>query len=812
MSSAKDGSSNSGYQTFGLKIGFPPGFPMRYKTIKLSDYNISVRDTINFICAKNAITRADQYIMQIIYMGGDSFATSTSQPNPNAPPVPSRQSVFIPNPAAARSQLEKRTRWMDDNVKLSSYPLNAPEVVLEMRKKQQVVKIVCHSESKALVSDVTKPISNLLGFAACKFNLGDDADYRLFHNNHELTDGDIRSLNIDLSLPFFLKDKSDSRSFETPDDPSQYTEEHEISDDESTSNVSLDVPAKSVVALKEGYLKIQNRKKSWNSRYFILTDKFLYFYKSPHDKRASGVINFKDHVIRVMGSPREGKLELIHKDPHHTGQHIYLKFDSETEMQAWNIAPFTFQCHVAPSPAPVKGKPIKGIFGVPLERTIPPGAEVPMIVTQAIDYIEKRAMDVVGIFRLSGSVNTIENWKKMYDKGDKCDLMLENDPHAVAGLLKLYLRELPEPVLTYDKYEKFIAAQSMDDLASRIKLIKHLVRSLPAANLAVLTKLISFLGRVAQHSANNKMQLHNLSTVFGPNLIREKQSKSESTNVQNLVEDTPIINALTLSLIRDYPYIFGDKELPEQKIMAKTLYEYNGGTAEDLDFPQGVKIRVTSQARDGWWAGEYEGKTGRFPATYVEIIPQVQSSASSSSLLLRTKSNPNISKKKKFMIEMENSKTKVADNEKLLQQLLERKEKLHNSIAALKQEQQQLANHKDTVKLTQLISTLKQKPAIANIPKTIDTLLIKYNEYKKSHDDLATINKVLVEETDLFNNNPKVKAKLESKEKEAIQARVDTIASKLEDASKSRQKSLSSKRIINDDLEEIKISITIPAQ
>eukprot|EP01133_Synstelium_polycarpum_P016008 gene16008-19046_t len=784
------------YQTYGLKIGFPPGFSMKYKNIRLPDYNVLVRDAIHYIAAKQTIPKPEQYVLQISFLVPDHQMTS---PMGMAQPSP-RQSTAV-SPGGAR--FERKIKWMDDNAKLSSYPLNAPEVIVELKKRYQCVKVVERSVSQLLVADVTRPVADLMGFVLCKFKLDPAGDYRLFHSNAELPlDGDIRSLNIDTSVPFFVRDKTDARAFETLDDPSLY--EDEGSDEESSHNLSLEVPAKTLTnVLKEGFLKKQNRKKSWNPRYFILTDKLLYYYKTPNDRKASGIINYKEHIIRVVGSTKDAKLELYPKETHiaatsasthtHPGSFV-IKFDSESEMLSWNNIAGGFNFDVTPTNTPPVGKSKMGraLFGVPVERSIHPGSEVPLIITQTIDYIEKKAMDVVGIFRLSGSVLTIENWKKTYDKGERCDLFQEVDPHAIAGLLKLYLRELPEPLLTYDRYDKFIAAQSMEDQASRIKLIKHLVRSLPQVNQAILSKLMAFLGRVAQHAANNKMQIHNLSTVFGPNLIREKQLSASSTNVQSLVEDTPIINALTLSLIRDYQYIFGDKELPEQKVLAKTLYEYNGSEegpqTDDLLFAQGVTIRVTQQARDGWWLGEYQGKTGRFPATYVELLPQSPAS------LLRTKSNSNLSKKKKFMLEMESARNKTVENEKLLAQMRERKVKLEATMLQLAKEKEALLAQKDVQNMVQLINQTKSKhQAIANIPKQIDTLLVKYGDYKKSHEELATVRQVLCDEFDSFVNNPKVRTKIESREKEAMQAKLDILSSKLEDATRTRQKSLSSK-------------------
>ncbi|EGG16863.1 pleckstrin domain-containing protein [Cavenderia fasciculata] len=850
------GNNASTYLNFGLKIGFPPGFTMKYKSMRFPDYNITVREAITFITQKQTISKPELYVLQISYLAstetvapivsltpqsstplGTSLSSSSgpgslsnslgSNPTtPQASPMVSRNSAAN-TPGAGASvgggggKFERRTKWMDDNVKLSAYPLSAPEIILELKKKYQLIKVVERGVVQTLVVDVTRPLSDFMEFITCKFKLDQSGhDYRLFHNNIELSfSKDIRSLNVDTTYPIFVRDKNDPSLFNVVDDPSLYIGDRDYDDG---SNLSLEVPASSLTnILKEGYLKKQNRKKSWNSRYFMLTDKFLFYYKTPNDTKASGIINYKEHIIRVSGPVKNGILELIPKETWaiasasvhtHPGSFL-IRFENENEMASWNITPFNFEISIPPSSTGIsKSKSAtssvgKMVFGAPVEKSIAPGSDVPLIITQTIDYIEKKAMDVVGIFRLSGSVLTIEQWKKQYDRGERPNLFEETDPHAISGLLKLYLRELPEPLLTFDRYDKFIAAQSMDDLPSRLKLIKHLVKSLPPVNYAVLNKLMAFVGRVATHSANNKMQIHNLSTVFGPNLIREKNSTA-TTNVQNLVEDTPIINALALSLIRDYPYIFGDKEIPEQKIFAKTLYDYAGSDdsnpGEDLLFAQGVTIRVTQRGSDGWWMGEYQGKIGRFPATYVDLLPI----SPSSSMLLRTKSNSNLSKKKKFMLEMENAKTKVQENDKLLAQLAERKEKLKLNVATLLHEQSAISQDREAQRVLQVIKIVKtNNPSISTIPQSVDTLASRQEDYRKSHEALADVKKTLQTEFDAFVNNPKVK--LEKKERENLQQKVDVLAAKLDDSKKTRNQSITSNRTISEGLNDIKFTLVL---
>ncbi len=102
------------------------------------------------------------------------------------------------------------------------------------------------------------------------------------------------------------------------------------------------------------------------------------------------------------------------------------------------------------------------MFGAPLcsyvERGFLLQNGVPSVVSQCIDFLEKipGGLDLEGIFRVTGTQTEIEEFKDEFDTTGKCDLSRCRDVHAVAGLLKLYLRELPEPLLTFDRYPDFI--------------------------------------------------------------------------------------------------------------------------------------------------------------------------------------------------------------------------------------------------------------------------------------------------------------------------------------------------------------------
>jgi hypothetical protein len=102
------------------------------------------------------------------------------------------------------------------------------------------------------------------------------------------------------------------------------------------------------------------------------------------------------------------------------------------------------------------------VFGVSLNdalgRRVSRRHAIPPIITKTVVYLDQNGLEVEGIFRLSGSANKIESYKDEFDLGLDVDLSTCEDPHVVSGLLKLYLREMPEPLLTFAAYEQFTQA------------------------------------------------------------------------------------------------------------------------------------------------------------------------------------------------------------------------------------------------------------------------------------------------------------------------------------------------------------------
>nr|CDI51970.1 related to BEM3-GTPase-activating protein [Melanopsichium pennsylvanicum 4] len=167
------------------------------------------------------------------------------------------------------------------------------------------------------------------------------------------------------------------------------------------------------------------------------------------------------------------------------------------------------------------------VFGVPLAESIAissihEGMALPSVVYRCIEYLEKRnAFMEEGIYRLSGSSAVIKTLKDRFNMEGDVDLLAENqyyDPHAIAGLLKTFLRELPTSVLTRELHMDFMRVNELQERAERVNELGHLVSQLPLANYSLLRTLCSHLIKIIEHSDVNKMTMRNVGIVFSPTL------------------------------------------------------------------------------------------------------------------------------------------------------------------------------------------------------------------------------------------------------------------------------------------------------
>uniref|UniRef100_A0A7N8YFS2 Uncharacterized protein n=1 Tax=Mastacembelus armatus TaxID=205130 RepID=A0A7N8YFS2_9TELE len=174
-----------------------------------------------------------------------------------------------------------------------------------------------------------------------------------------------------------------------------------------------------------------------------------------------------------------------------------------------------------------------GVFGVKINVvTKRERSKVPLIVRQCVEEIERRGMEEVGIYRVSGVATDIQALKAAFDSNNKdvSVMMREMDVNAIAGTLKLYFRELPEPLFTDELYPNFAGGIALSDSVAKESCMVNLLLSLPEPNFVTFLFLLDHLKRVAEIESINKMSLHNLATVFGPTLLRPSEKDSKISN------------------------------------------------------------------------------------------------------------------------------------------------------------------------------------------------------------------------------------------------------------------------------------------
>uniref|UniRef100_A0ABM5FM83 Rho GTPase-activating protein 44 isoform X6 n=1 Tax=Pogona vitticeps TaxID=103695 RepID=A0ABM5FM83_9SAUR len=162
----------------------------------------------------------------------------------------------------------------------------------------------------------------------------------------------------------------------------------------------------------------------------------------------------------------------------------------------------------------------KPSFGKPLEEHLAvSGREIAFPIEACVTMLLECGMQEEGLFRVAPSASKL---KKLKAALDCCVVDVQEysaDPHAIAGALKSYLRELPEPLMTFELYEEWIQASNIQDQDKRLQALWNALEKLPKANYNNLRYLIKFLANLTEFQDANKMTPSNIAIVLGPNLL-----------------------------------------------------------------------------------------------------------------------------------------------------------------------------------------------------------------------------------------------------------------------------------------------------
>ncbi|XP_038658314.1 rho GTPase-activating protein 31 isoform X2 [Scyliorhinus canicula] len=160
------------------------------------------------------------------------------------------------------------------------------------------------------------------------------------------------------------------------------------------------------------------------------------------------------------------------------------------------------------------------------------GQDVPQVLKSCAEFIEKHGI-VDGVYRLSGITSNIQRLRQEFGAEQLPDLTKEvylQDIHCVGSLCKLYFRELPNPLLTYELYKKFTEAVSAQSEEEQLVGIQNVIKELPPPHYRTLEYLIKHLTHIASFSTETNMHSRNLALVWAPNLLRSKEIEGSGYN------------------------------------------------------------------------------------------------------------------------------------------------------------------------------------------------------------------------------------------------------------------------------------------
>ena len=185
---------------------------------------------------------------------------------------------------------------------------------------------------------------------------------------------------------------------------------------------------------------------------------------------------------------------------------------------------------------------------------------------QTVAFLSVFAVEEEGIFRISSGGIEKQTLRKLYDEGHPIDLE-SFSLHCVAGVLKEYVREMPEPLIPTQFYQKFIDCWEGDEVGGSggeseeggqessvpVEVLRELVSLLPEEHRKVLKTLLAMLHKVSTYSAVNMMIPQNLAIVFGPNILR-----SGKNDLMKVMSDSSAVVGVTTAMIVVHDKLFSE--------------------------------------------------------------------------------------------------------------------------------------------------------------------------------------------------------------------------------------------------------------
>ncbi|XP_076431499.1 unconventional myosin-IXa isoform X10 [Peromyscus maniculatus bairdii] len=191
-------------------------------------------------------------------------------------------------------------------------------------------------------------------------------------------------------------------------------------------------------------------------------------------------------------------------------------------------------------------------FGVELSRLTSEDRAVPLVVEKLINYIEMHGLYTEGIYRKSGSTNKIKELRQGLDTDAESVNLDDYNIHVIASVFKQWLRDLPNPLMTFELYEEFLRAMGLQERKETIRGVYSVIDQLSRTHLNTLERLIFHLVRIALQEDTNRMSANALAIVFAPCILRCPDTTDPLQSVQDISKTTTCVELIVVEQMNKY--------------------------------------------------------------------------------------------------------------------------------------------------------------------------------------------------------------------------------------------------------------------
>ncbi|XP_011145271.1 SLIT-ROBO Rho GTPase-activating protein 1 isoform X1 [Harpegnathos saltator] len=293
------------------------------------------------------------------------------------------------------------------------------------------------------------------------------------------------------------------------------------------------------------------------------------------------------------------------------------------------------------------------LFGGSLEEYLEStNQEIPLIMKSCIRVINLYGLHHQGIFRVSGSQVEINNFREWFERGEDplADVTDASDINSVAGVLKLYLRELREPLFPIIYFEHLMELAQLESKQDFVNKMKEMIASLPRPVVIVMRYLFAFLNHLSEFSDENMMDPYNLAICFGPTLVPVPEDKDQvqyqnqvNELIKNIItfceeifpediggtqyekyisrepDDVDVGDSPTDQVQEDMDSEVYPSEDESENLEATAQFDFNARSERELSFKKGDTLTLFTQVSNDWWRGALAGREGLIPDKYIML-------------------------------------------------------------------------------------------------------------------------------------------------------------------------------------------------